>query len=507
LNYTYYCHVLLPLAIPKVYTFGVPKELEKKVLPGIRVEVQFGKKRFYAGLVREVFTDFDNAYPVKAVLSILDEKPFVYEWQMEFWAWMSEYYMCTEGEVMNAALPAAFKLSSETQVLLNPSFNRDYSTLNDNEYLIAEALENRESLTINEVQKIVELKSVYYLIKGLIEKSVITVKEELKERYKPKMINVVYLNSDFENDEAFQKSVFEKLEKRAPKQLELLMAFYQLKNSNERITRPELLKRSRASSSHLKGLVDKKILEIRAESESRLKSTKNDTLINYNLSAHQSNALQEVRESFVDKPVSLLHGITSSGKTQVYIELMKTEVEKGNQCLYLLPEIAITTQIIERLRKTFGNDVGVYHSKFNDLERIEIWRKTYASEYKILVGPRSALFLPIENLSLIIIDEEQDYSYKQFDPAPRFNARDAAIHMGVSRGAKILLGSATPSLESYRNTDLNKFGLIEMTERYGGVQPPQIELIDLKKATKKMQMKSHFSQQLLDEIQSTAMSA
>lgn len=503
MNYAYHCHVLLPLALPQVYTFGIPEELKDAVKPGIRVEVQFGKKRYYAGLVKDVFSDFDNAYPVKPVLNILDEKPFVYEWQMAFWEWIAEYYMATEGEVMNAALPAAFKLSSETKVLLNPTFKEDFSSLNDNEYLITEALIHRNELSIKEVKEIVELKSVYYLIKSLLEKNVIIVEEELKQRYKPKKENIVSLHPDFENDEALQKEVFQKLEKRAPKQMELLMAFYQIKNSKKKITRPSLLKRAGASASHLNGLVKKNILLVSEQDVSRLKSNRDSRLENYELTKHQSRALQEVRELFVDKPSTLLHGITSSGKTQIYIELMKTEIEKGNQCLYLLPEIAITTQIIERLRKTFGDAVGVYHSKFNNLERIEIWQKTFASEYKILVGPRSSLFLPIDRLSLIIIDEEQDSSYKQFDPAPRFNARDAAIRLGMMRGAKMLLGSATPSLETYRNAELEKFGLVELSERYGGVQPPKIELVDIKEATRKMQMKSHFSEQLINEIKST----
>ncbi len=511
---TLFADVLLPLPLPGYYTYRVPFELNEIIQTGQRVVVQFGTKKIYTALVRKIHTTPPDLITIKYVLSTLENEPLVSEMQFTFWEWMASYYMCTPGEVMNSALPSALKLASETKIVLNPTFDGDISNLNEKEILIAEALSHQKVLTISDVLKIIEQRSVIALIKNMIEKNVVLLEEELVNTYKVKTETFVRLAEKYQ-DESLLKDAFDLLEKRKvlSKQLEIVMYVYsktiQSKNRPAKISRHEMLKQLNASSAQLKSLVKKGICELYTLDISRLEHIDDDEKINVVFSEDQQTAYENVIACFNKKDITLLHGITSSGKTEIYIKLIEETIAKGKQVLYLLPEIALTTQIINRLRKAFGNKVGVYHSKFSDNERVEIWNKvllnnlsnvTTEGTYQIVLGARSALFLPFSNLGLIIIDEEHDSSYKQINPAPRYNARDSAIYLAKLHKAKTLLGSATPSLESYYNAKNDKYALVELNKRFGGVMLPEIFVADVKEETKKKRMKSHFTPFLLECI-------
>ena len=491
-----WAEIILPLALPTVYTYSVPPHLLEKALPGCRAEIVFGKNKKYAGIVKKT-TTIKPAYKTKSILNILDDEPLLYPQQMQLWQWLSEYYMCSEGEVMAAALPANFKLSSETVLIFNESFGDDFSTLGDEEYLLAEALLLKTELSITEVQQIIDSTHVYPIIKRMIEKNVCYIREDLNEKYKIKKENYVILHPNYALEEMLAPLLNEW--KGAPKQMELLLSFLHLHKTVGDVTQTALLKKANASAAQLKGLADKNILIVEKRNIDRIATLPKSMTINFELSQAQAEALAAVRKTFTEKAVCLLHGVTSSGKTQLYIKLIEEYFAQGKQVLYLLPEIALTAQIIRRLQKNFGGNIAIYHSKFNNQERIELWNKIRTSEIKIVLGARSALFLPFKNLGLVIVDEEHDSSYKQQDPTPRYNARDAAIFYGSLFNAKILLGSATPSLETYFNAKQKKYGLVELNERYGGVKMPAIEIINTAQVQQKG--KVMLSPQLKDAIQ------
>lgn len=504
---TLFADVLLPLPLAGKFTYRIPYELNNVVKVGQRVVIQFGRKKIYTALVRHIHQTLPASFDVKYILSVLDEEPVVNEIQFKFWEWLSSYYMCNLGEVMNAAMPSAMKLASETKLLLNDSYDKDYSILNDKEFLIAQALEIKNVLTLTEVSEIVEQQKVVPLIKTLIEKGVVIVDEEIINDYKPKTESFVKLSEEYNNEEKL-KETFDLLNKKAFKQLELLMAFIELskkyKEEQREVIKSALLAKANASPAQLTSLVNKGILQTYHHQVSRLKQYSTSVKEMEVLNEPQQVAYEEITEAFQDKQVVLLHGITSSGKTEIYIRLINETIEQGKQVLYLLPEIALTTQIVNRLRKYFGNQVAVYHSKFNKNERAEIWNNLVSfdnsKKYKIILGARSAVFLPFENLGLVIVDEEHDSSYKQIDPAPRYNARDSVIYLAQLHVAKTLLGSATPSVETYYNSITQKYALIELNKRYGGIQLPEILTVDIQKDTRQKLMKSHFSKFLLDHI-------
>lgn len=495
-----YATIILPLAVDQTYTYEVPTELQATVEIGKRVEVQFGKKRIYAGIVKSIYESEPPEHAMKAIRNVLDDQPILLPKHLQFWKWMSTYYMCSEGSVMQAGLPSGFKLSSETKLVKNPSFNEDFSLLTDEEYLIAEALSVQGEIELKDVEKILNKKNVFAILKSLIDKGVAFNKEELKERFKPKTAKFIQLAPEYQDEEKL-KEAFDSLS-RAHKQLAVLMAYIHITKTEQKeaITKKYLLTKAKATASHVKPLVTKGILQEVERVVSRLEEEKSLDIELFQLSPHQRAGFLSIKKQFEDKSTVLLYGITSSGKTQVYMDLMEEVINNGQQVLYLLPEIALTAQMIARLRKVFGN-VGVYHSKFSHQERIEIWHKVLQKDYKIVIGARSALFLPFTDLGLVIVDEEHDSSFKQTSPAPRYHARDTAIYLAALHGAKTLLGSATPSLESYYNaTILKKYGLVELTERFGGVEPPEIQVVNIRGEMRKDRMKSHFTQTLLDEV-------
>ncbi len=504
---TLFADVILPLPLPGYYTYRIPFDLNDSVKIGQRVVVQFGQRKIYTGLIRKIHENVPKGYTIKYILSILDLEPIVNEKQFQFWEWIADYYMCNPGDVMHAALPPAFKLASESKVVINPDFDGDYSVMNENEILVAEALLARESITVNEIANITGLQKVIPLLKTLIEKGIVLSYEEITERYKPKLETYISLTEEYCNEEKLHK-LFDGLEKKSFKQLQMLQLFLQLtgffNQFNNELKRSELLKAPELTTAQLNSLVKKGVFIQYDKEESRLKD--NDAYSSAEdivLSPQQSNALEEINKGFTEKPVVLLHGVTSSGKTEIYIKLINEMIKEGKQVLYLLPEIALTAQIINRLQRYFGDQAGVYHSKYNEHERVEIWNKIIkdnAHKYKVIIGARSAVFLPFDNLGLIIVDEEHDSSFKQYEPAPRYNARDSAIYLSQMHNAKTLLGSATPAVESYFNAVTHKYNLVELTERYGGIELPKILIANLKEEMRMKTMKSHFSSLLINSI-------
>jgi len=507
---TYFIDVILPVAVPNLFTYRVPFELNEKIKIGQRVVVQFGKSKMYSALVRKIHEIPPKQYQAKFIESILDTSPIVNEKQFKLWEWVSSYYMCTIGEVMNAALPSGLKLSSETKLLLCEISDELKANLSDNEFIIVEALETREVLSIEDVAEILQKKHVHSVIKSLIEKKVILIHEEIKEKFKPKIESFVILTENASKEENL-KTILNSLEKKAYKQMELLMSYLKLTQylpgKVSEIKKTELLKSVDANDATLQSLVKKNVFQIKEKETGRL-TEKNSDNSAISLSYDQENIFQSIKKQFESKDVVLLHGVTSSGKTEVYIRLIEEAINEGKQVLYLLPEIALTAQIINRLRKIFGAKVGVYHSRFNESERVEVWNSVLGTQsqstnpkYDIILGARSALFLPFDNLGLVIVDEEHDTSYKQFDPAPRYNARDSASYLAHLHRAKTLLGSATPAVESYFNSQDEKYGFAELITRFGGVQMPEILVGDLKEARKRKQMKQDFSPLLLESIE------
>ncbi len=507
---TLFADILLPLPVQGVFTYRVPYELNEFIKIGQRVSVQFGRRKIYAGLIKNLHTKVPENTP-KYIITILDEHPVVNQIQFNFWEWMASYYMSTEGEVMNAALPAAFKLASESKVVISPAFIPDSGVLNEFEFQVTEALLEKKKLTVDDISKLVGFKKVLPLLKTMIEQKIIVMEEELKETYKPKTEKYVKLTNEAANNE-FLQELMNELGRRAHKQLELLMTFITLAgmppNPDKEVKQKLLLEKSGCNTSVLNALIDKGVMESRKKAISRFREIEESPEGMPKLTEHQSQAYDSILQQFEKKNVVLLHGVTSGGKTEVYINLISRVIKSGKQVLYLLPEIALTTQIINRLRKYFGVRVGVYHSRYNQNERAEVWNNIAGTDeeeistpYDLILGPRSALFLPFNNLGLIIVDEEHDSSYKQYDPSPRYNARDSAIVLATLHKAKVLLGSATPAIETYYNALSGKYGLAEITERYGGVQLPQIKLVDLRVEKKRKMLKSHFSSVLMKDME------
>ena len=473
-----YAEVLIPLALPKNYTWAVPERLAAKTVVGARVEVVLKNKK-YAGLVKRLHTDAPAAFAPKEILNVLDTEPIVFPRQLQLWEWMAGYYLCSEGEVMQAALPTHFKLSSETVLLYNEDAGEDFTALDNDEFVVAEALLLKKELKLVEVQQILDVSHVYPVIKRLLDKRICFVWEELKTTYKEKKESFVTLHPQYATEDQLADLLNNWT--KAPKQMELLLAFLHLSKTEGEVSQPALLKKAGATAAQLKGLEEKGVLLVEKRSVDRLKQLPKNILIDFELTPAQQAAWQRVDDILKEKNVCLLHGVTSSGKTQLYIKQIEHYVRQGRQVLYMLPEIALTAQIIRRLQKHFGGYILIYHSKFSQNERVEIWNKVKSGEAKVIIGARSSLFLPFCDLGLVVCDEEHDASFKQQDPAPRYHARDAAVYFASLFGAKVLLGSATPSLESYYNAQAGKYGLAELFERFGNAPMPLIDIVDTKR--------------------------
>lgn len=478
-----YAEVVIPLALPINYTWAIPAHLKDAAKIGCRVEVNLGKSKKYAGVIKKIHKTPPEFFEAKEIVNVLDAEPVVFEWQLKLWEWIANYYMCSEGEVMAAALPAHFKLSSETILVFNEEAGEDFTELDNESFLVAEALLLRKELKLTEVQQILDSNHVYPIVNRLIQQRICYVWESLKESYNPKKEIYVQLHPDYSSEAALEKLLNEdKKLQRAEKQMELLLSYLHFQKTEGEITKAALLKKSGAGDSQLKGLVDKGVLFLEKRTVDRIKPLPKGIEVDFELSPAQEKALAQIQSSFSEKDVCLLHGVTSSGKTEIYIHLIEEQLKKGKQVLYMLPEIALTAQTIRRLQRHFGGHIGVYHSRFSQNERVEIWNKVKDGSLKIVLGARSSLFLPFQNLGMIVCDEEHDTSYKQMEPAPRYHARDAAIYFAsLFENCKVLLGSATPSFESYNNAVNHKYGLVTLPERFGNMPLPQIEIVDTRK--------------------------
>ena len=501
-----YVYVIVPLPIASQYTYSVPAELEESVQEGCRVVVSFGQKKFYTAIVTKVHYVAPENYETKDVEEVLDTSPVILPTQFRFWEWLSTYYLCTLGDVYKAAMPSGMKLESETLVAYNEEFEATVP-LPKNEQRILDLLNDDKEQCVTQLQKASGLKSILPIIKRLLEKQAIFVKEDLKRNYKPRTEARVRLTEAYSTEHALRE-LFDNLG-RAKKQLSLLMKYIELSgwmgtaSTLKEVSKKDLLDKTGASVSILNSLVEKGVLETYYYEIGRLDKSIKGTLSLNPLNVAQERAFTAIRNSFQEKSVCLLHGVTSSGKTEIYIHLIEEVLRKGQQVLYLLPEIALTTQITERLKRVFGHRLGVYHSKFPDAERVEIWKKQLTDEsYDIILGVRSSIFLPFKRLGLIIVDEEHENTYKQQEPAPRYHARSAAIMLASMYGAKVLLGTATPSVESYFNARKGKYSLVQLKERYKEIRLPHIELVDIKELTRQKRMKGPFSPVLVKEIRS-----
>ena len=491
--------VVLPLATPKPYTYAVPFDLVDKVKKGHRVIVQFGKRRMYSAIVLEVHQRKPLDYNAKLIEEIAEEEVIVNEKQLQLWQWISDYYLCTLGEVMSASLPSALKLSSESKFvyLENPDF--DWSELGDEEYLLAEALQLNGELSLEDIQDILQKKKVYPTIEKLMYHRLCLAREDLQDKYKPKQIKFVELSARFQEDHAI-KSLFERLSN-SDKQTAILLQYLHLSPNRKPIQKSELMKEGKLSASSFKTLVKHEIFEESTQTVSRILADKMETSQLEKLNPAQEVAYKEIQACFKKQAVCMLEGVTGSGKTHIYIKLIEEALSKKKQVLYLLPEIALTAQIVIRLQNYFGEKIGVYHSKFNDQERVEIYKNVLNGKTPIILSARSGVFLPFSNLGLIIVDEEHERSYKQFEPAPRYHARDTAIIIGHMHKAKVLLGSATISFETSQNVSLGKFGHVKLSERFGGAVLPKIELIDTLDLRNRKEMEGLFSQKLKAAIE------
>ncbi|MFT6730184.1 MAG: primosomal protein N' (replication factor Y), partial [Glaciecola sp.] len=468
------------------------------------MSVPFGKSKIYTALVLEIHNDAPQVYEAKDIHQILDDTPIVTTQQLQHWHWMSKYYMCTLGDVMRAALPSSFILESETIVSKNENQIIKDEDLKDDEFVIYEALHHQSSLKIQDMMSILDKKNVLPVIKRLLEKNAISVQEEIYEKYKPKLVRYVKIASKFSSENGL-KDLMEELS-RAPKQRDVVMTLFSVSAQTKKPVKvSDLSAESDASSSIIKTLIDKGVLEEYHIQMDRVQYNGEDNQDSKRLNEHQEKALVEITKTFESQNITLLHGVTSSGKTEIYVKLIEDQLKAKKQVLYLLPEIALTTQLVERLQNYFGEQVAVFHSKYSSHERVEVWNNVLNNlpKAQIVLGARSSVLLPFKNLGLIIVDEEHESSYKQFDPAPRYHARDTAIVLASIFKSKTLLGSATPSLESYYNAQQGKYGLVELNHRYNNVMMPDIELIDIKDKQKRKRMQGHFSDRLVEEIKET----
>jgi len=506
---TLFVDVILPVPVRKEFTYRIPFELNDSIFSGARVVVPFGRSKLITGIITSIHENIPKSYQAKYVEYLLDEQPIITAEQYAFWNWMSNYYMAPIGDVMNAALPANFKLASETKIVLHPDFNLDFKLLTEREKDIVLALEVRETMDLKEISELVEVKTIHPVIKSLIDKKAVISREELNDKFTPKTATFVRLSKELleeENLNDFIQQIEQK--KNKEKQLSAVLSIVHIgayKNGQmQPVLRKELVDEGVSLSSlntlERNGILIQEKLEI-----TRLSENNSSISAFKKLTASQNKSLQEIHNAFSDKKVALLHGVTGSGKTEVYVQLIQEHLDMGKQILFLLPEIALTTQLIQRLSSYFGEQIGVYHSKFNQNERVEIWNNVLNNnpdKFRIILGARSAIFLPYQDLGLVIVDEEHESSFKQYDPSPRYNARDCAIVLSTIHKAQIVLGSATPSIESYHNAKNGKYELVSLEDRFGSALLPEIMCADLKKERKKKSIRSHFTSFLLDEIKS-----
>ena len=501
LDHSYFIDVVLPLPLERNFSYAVTQAEFDFIKPGIRVAVPFGKNKVYTALVLKCHHIAPTAYEVKSIHSIIDDTPIVNPIQLQHWTWISTYYMCALGEVLSAALPSALLLQSESVISMHPDAEINEESLSDDQFLVVEALQQETRLKVEDVHAVLSKKNTLKILKPLLDAKIITTSQELIQKYKPKLLRTVVLHSDYKKEGSLT-ALLDQLE-RSKKQKQIILAYFSLCKASERVSVAELKKASGGTSTQIKALIDKSIFEEHFVEVDRLKLEGLSIDKKINLSTDQQTALSCINSVLKDKDVCLFHGVTSSGKTEIYVKMIEAVLAKGEQALFLVPEIALTSQLVLRLKHYFGDQIAVYHSRFSPNERVEIWNRVLqnSERSRIVIGARSSLFLPFSNLGLVLVDEEHEPSYKQFDPAPRYHARDAAIVLANLHKAKTILGSATPSIESYFNAvQQKKYGYVSLTKRYNDVIFPDIELVDLKDKHKRKRMNGHFSDRLIAEM-------
>lgn len=504
---TLFVNVILPIPIHKEFTYRVPYEMNDAVIIGGRVIVPFGKSKLVTGIVTKISEVAPTDYQAKYVEHILDEEAIITKEQYHFWQWISAYYLAPIGDVMNAALPSNFKLASETKIVLHPDFDGSIDKLDDRELQIVETLEIRESSDLKELAEIIGIKTIQPIIKKMMDRRIVLSIEELNDKFVAKTAVFIYLREDSKSENDLNETILRLEQKKSSeKQLEVLLLILREGNYRNGQLEPVLRKSlfdQGVSASSLNTLEKHGIIVQKRVAISRIENKNDDQNAFKSLSKGQYKALEEIKKSFETHNTTLLHGVTGSGKTEIYVQLIQEQLDLGKQILFLLPEIALTTQLIQRLSAYFGEQIGVYHSKFNQNERVEIWNHVLnnnPNRFRIILGARSSIFLPFRDLGLIIVDEEHESSFKQYDPSPRYNARNSAIVLAHYYKAKVLLGSATPAMETYYNAKQNKYGLVELNERFGGLQLPEIFCADVKKERRQKSMQSHFTMFLIDSM-------
>ena len=497
----YYADVILPLPLHGTFTYELTKREYENLGIGHRVAVSFGKRKVYTGVIKQIHTNKPTLYETKPIEFVFDKKELISESQIDFWSWISKYYFTPIGDVLKAAIPSTFLLESETIIIKKEINSDDIEQMTDDEYLIYEALDFN-TLKINEVSDILDKKNTYSVIQKMILKGFIELNFEINEKYKPKLLNVIYLNKELLEEQKIKNAL--KILNSSPKQKEILMQIISNLKSQKYIILKDFKKIIKFSDSTIKGLEQKGFITI-----NKIKIERNDNKLEHysktnDLSESQLNALDQVQSQLKYKDVILLEGVTSSGKTEIYIKIIEDYLNKEMQVLYLLPEISLTTQIIQKLKIHFGDKISVFHSRYSLNERTEVWEniKKNQNKSRLIVGARSSVFLPFQNLGLIIIDEEHEISYKQQEPSPRYNARDSAIYLSKLNNSKVILGSATPSIESSFNAKNNKYGYVKLKERFGNIEMPNIFTIDMKNELKH-EYSSIFSLRLVEEIEKT----
>ncbi len=496
-----YAEILLPLPLDTSFTYRIPKEMESRVAVGHRVIVPFGAKRFYTGIVESIVTKAPEGFEVKDIALALDDKPILRHPQLKLWHWIADYYLCSAGDVYKAAVPSGLKIESETFIEINPDYEPiGDEILSERESIIFQLLDHEGAMTVGTVATKTGLKNVQVAVNSLIDRGMIIISEKLVERYRP--LRIACVRPEF--DPASISEAFAKV-KGAPKQEKLLLALIEMsgwqrpENEHKEVIRTELLKRADCTSAILLTLEKKGLLSSYKKEINRFAYDGSKTIELPRLSSAQATALHEIHQSWRQHDITLLHGVTSSGKTEIYQHLIADVIRRGDQALFLVPEIALTTQLTKRLQAVFGKDVIVYHSKFSDNERVDIWKRLLDTNNPcVVLGARSSVFLPFYHLGLVIVDEEHESSFKQYDPAPRYNARDVAIVLASMHGAKTLLGSATPSIETYYKATAGKFGLVSLLKRYNDIPLPDISVIDLHRARQTKKMSGTFSLETVD---------
>lgn len=499
-SFATFVDVILPLYVPKLYTYRVAEDMTGQITLGKRVSVQFGKSKVYAAIIANIHSTPPKDYVAKYILSVLDDEAIIYPQQLKFWQWISDYYLCNMGDVMQAALPSMLKLQSASKIIANPDFDNNIE-LDDREFLVMEALAVQHELTIDNIQQILNVKNALPIIKSLVIKEAIIINEDLKTKYREKLVSCLKLTPAYQNDEDNLRILFDLLAKKE-KQLNILMLYLHLKQNKPHVLKAELLKHPESSASAIQTLIKNGVFEEFELAVDRLQFDEHQ-VETFALNEYQEKALNQINEQFLTKDVVLLKGVTSSGKTHVYVRLIEQTLNQGKQVLYLLPEIAITSQIIHRIRKYFGEKCVAFHNKIGDNERVEIWNKVKSGEIKIVIGARSAIFLPFANLGLTIVDEEHETTFKQSEPAPRYHARDSAVVLNKIYNAKLILGSATPSFESYFNAKQGRFGLVNLDKRHGEIELPQIITANIADERKIKVIQGNFTTILVNEIKQT----